>query len=200
MLWLDVVLGAFMGFALVNLFFAYRAKKMRDRKNKIELDILAAKRAEQEAQKRVDSAIDKALTNASHDLTKQLASAIRKARKEHTGSASTVDVSFSVAMMGGIFGTNKTWDVQAIKQMELDIKLQNSEIDEVIAALQSTPIPELKTLWRAKYGEGLVDTAEIMNDAVGAALFELLSSELKLERIYNTYDHTLKIGLIDAGN
>lgn len=85
-------------------------------------------------------------------------------------------------------------------QMRLDLGVDNKEITELADAMANTPEEVLLTMWRAKYGEGGVKAEDILNDVTGSALFERLANHLHVERIYDSYKHTLyfKIKTKDA--
>jgi hypothetical protein len=141
------------------------------------------------------------------DLCEDLASHVQELRNKHEeGTVGTRDAkNFHAEYWVELNVRDKRLEEpykfkDVMAQFPLDLTVTNAEVAALVESFKAMELDDVRTMWRAKFGDEVASVDDVMNDCVGSALFEVLAHDLKVERMYDTYKQTLYFKLKNAGS
>lgn len=126
---------------------------------------------------------------------------VKQTRKDHKNDPAVYTVQWTV-QLNAVIEPHKIKHSfrDTLAQFSLDLKVADVDIANLVDSFRVMEHEDVRTMWRAKFGEEQVSVDDVMGDAVGAALFEVLTQDLEVERMYDTYRQTLYFKLKHAGS
>ena len=133
-------------------------------------------------------------------LCAQVVEHIKKSRKEHGVQNERLAITWTIQIAATINTGHVHTYRDTLAQFSLDLQVVDVDIANLVESFRVMEHEDVRTMWRAKFGEEQVSVDDVMEDAVGAALFEVLTQDLDVERQYDTYRQTLYFKLKNAGS